>query len=358
MHILPPYHRLLLLTEGRLGVFTSKTAAVLLRYRPDDCVGVIDSTAAGRDVHEFIPWGPRVPIFGSVTAAADLHADALVIGVAPEGGALPAAMRRHVCAALTAGIDLLSGLHTFLADDPEFADLARQSGAKIFDLRRPPANRVIAATRARTTRCRRVLTVGSDCSVGKMVAAFELTLAARRRGVDARFVATGQTGTLLAGRGITVDACIADFIAGAVEQLVLDAADCAVCFVEGQGSIAHPAYSGVTLALLHGACPDALVLVHQVGRTCLKAPPHDPLPSLDQLCAAYERLAGFLHPARVVAVALNSVGQTDEATQAAARQIEAELGLPAADPVRHGCDRLLDAVLTAFPEGIGNPPQA
>jgi len=344
VHTLPEYHRLLLLTEGRLGVYTSKTAAVLLRYRASDVVGVLDATAAGRNIQEFIPWAPPVPILPDLRSAAHLRPDALVVGIAPVGGALPPEMRPAVLAALQAGIDVISGLHSFLADDPELAEAARRGSARLFDLRRPPPTRVVASAQALTTRCRRVLTVGSDCNVGKMVTALELTLAARQRGRDARFIATGQTGIMVAGQGITIDACIADFAAGAVEQMVLQSADADICFIEGQGSIAHPGFSGVTLALLHGACPQDLVLVHQLGRTRYKAPPHASLPPLKQLIAAYEQLAGFVCPARVAAVALNTLGHAEQEARAAVRELEDELGLPVADPLRDGCRRLLAAL--------------
>ncbi len=345
MHELPTYRRILLLTEGQLGVFTSKTAAVLLRYRPDDIVGVLDSAFAGQPLPGLIPWAPPIPILPGLPEARPLRPDALFIGVAPVGGALPPEMRRHVLEALHAGIDVVSGMHSFLSDDPELAATATASGARILDLRRPPTQRIVASARALTTRCRRVLTVGTDANVGKMVTAVELTRAARERGLDARFVATGQTGIMVSGWGITVDACVADFTAGAVEELVLAVAESDICFIEGQGSIAHPGFSPVTLALIHGGCPHAMILVHQLGRTHYKAPPHGPLPPLAELIAAYEQVASFLHPARVVAVALNSVGYSDEEARAEASRLEEELRLPVADPIRDGCQRLLEAVL-------------
>ncbi len=345
MHVLPPYRRLLLLTEGRLGIFSSKTAAALLRYRPDDVAAVVDSRAAGTDVRSIIPWAPPVPIVPDVAAAAALRPDALVIGVAPPGGALPPEMRVQVVAALRGGLDVLSGLHVFLADDGELRDLAERSGARLFDLRRPPAERVLATGRARTTRCRRVLTIGTDGNVGKMVAALELARAAQQHGLDARFVATGQTGIMVAGRGIALDAVVADFAPGAAEELVLDAADSDVCFVEGQGSLAHPGFSAVTLALLHGVCPDALILVHCVGRTRFHAPPHGPIPPLRELRAVYEQVAALLHPARVVGVALNAAGADERSAAVAARAIAQDLRVPVVDPVRSGCEALLKVAM-------------
>ncbi len=353
MHRLPDYSRILLLTEGRLGVFTSKTAAALLRYRGEHVVGVIDSVAAGRSLREFIPWAGEQSIFASMADAllsnrplgASAGRAALFIGIAPTGGALPPEMRRHVVDALAVGLDVVSGLHTFLADDSELANAAARSGARLFDLRRPPAARVVANGRARETRCRRVLTVGSDCNVGKMVAALELTRAARRRGLDARFAATGQTGTMIAGQGVTIDAVVADFVAGAAEQLVLAQRDADVCLIEGQGSLAHPGFSGVTLALLHGCCPDALVFVHHLGRTHFKSAGEFAIPPLRDLFAAYERLSGYLHPARVRAVALNAVDSSEPAYRAAVHALETAFNIPVADPIRDGSDRLLDAVL-------------
>lgn len=345
MHELPPHRRILVLTEGQLGVYTSKTAACLLRYRASDVVGVIDSVSAGQDLVVAIPWAQPLPILPSVATAADLRPDAVYIGIAPVGGALPPAMRAHALAALSAGLDLVSGLHEFLADDPELAAAAVAGGGRIHDLRRPPNSRMVASGRALTTRCRRVLTVGTDCNVGKMVASVELVAAARSRGLDARFVATGQTGIMVAGRGVAIDACVADFAAGAVERQVLDVADADLCVVEGQGSLGHPGFSGVTLALLHGVCPDTLVLVHQLGRTHYKAPPHSPLPPMERLRAAYEQAAALLHPARVAAVALNTLGVADAEAARAVAELESRLGVPVADPVRNGSDRLLSAIL-------------
>lgn len=348
MRSLSEYRRILVLTEGRLGVFTSKTAACLLRYRGDDVVGIIDSRAAGGDVRDSIPFAPPRPIFARVSDAAPLRPEALFVGVAPVGGSLPVEMRTHVAEALRSGLDVVSGLHERLAADPELASAARTGGATIRDLRTPPADFSIAAARAAATRCRRVLTVGTDCNVGKMVTAMELTLAARGRGLDARFIATGQTGMMIAAAGVAIDAVPADFVAGAVERLVLENAACDACFIEGQGSILHPGFSAVSLGLLHGCCPDAMILVHHVGRTQYRAEPHGPIPPLREIADAHERMAGFLHPARVVAVALNAAGAGDAAAAESRRGIESELNLPVADPLSDGCDGLLAAL------GIGD----
>lgn len=332
------------LTVDQLGVFTSKTATALLRYRGDDVVAVIDRGRAGDSLPAIIPRAPDVPIVATVADAAQLGAEALYIGVAPVGGGLPDDFRPFVLEALRSGMDVVSGLHTRLADDRELAAAAAAGGGRIFDLRTPPAGLPIASAKARQTRALRVLTVGTDCNVGKMVAAWELTRVACEAGLDARFVATGQTGIMLAGSGIAIDAVVSDFAAGAVERLVLEHADADVVVVEGQGSIGHPGYSGVTLALLHGACPDALVLVHHLGRRRYRHPPFDPLPPLKKLCEAYERLAGFVHPTKVVAAAVNAHGVRPADARRLRDTIERSLGIPAADPLAGEAGRILDAI--------------
>lgn len=339
------HRRILLLTEGRLGPFTSKTAASLLRYRPDDIVGLLDSDAAGGDIREWIPWSPHLPIVPTLADAERLSPDSLFIGVAPIGGRVPPAMRLHIAEALERGIDVVSGLHERLNDDLELAQSAKTGGAEIVDVRRPPDNLPVATARARQAPCRRILTVGSDCNVGKMVAALELARAAKRSGLKTAFLATGQTGIMISGRGIAIDAVVSDFAAGAVESQVLAEREADICVIEGQGSIAHPGFSGVTLSLLHGSCPDAMILVHHAGREQYIGAPHDPLPPLEVIRDLYERAAALLHPARVVGVALNTHGVAPELADAERRRIELLLGLPVVDPVADGCQTLLDACL-------------
>jgi len=339
-----PYRRLLLLTEGKLGVFSSKTAAAVLRYRPADCVAVLDSTCAGQPLRSFLDGVPDIPIVASVADALPLKPDAVLIGIAPVGGALPDAMRRHLVDALTHGIGIISGLHATLGEDPQLAELAERHEARIHDVRDPGPIQHIARGRARYTRAKRVLTVGTDCAVGKMVAALELCKEAARQGLDAAFVATGQTGIMIEGWGIAVDHVISDFTPGSAELLVQHVADRQVCFIEGQGSIAHPAYSCVTLALLHGTCPDAMVMCHRPGRSLHSEWEDCPIAPIEQQIALYEQMAAPVHPSKVVAVALNTVGMSADEADRAAREIAARTGLPAADPVRHGCRELLAAV--------------
>jgi uncharacterized NAD-dependent epimerase/dehydratase family protein len=340
--------RFVILTEGHLGVFSAKTATSLMRYRPREVVAVLDSRFAGQTAREILGVPCDAPVVASLEEAMPLQPSALLIGIAPPGGQLPSAWRAIIESALLAGLDVVSGLHVLLADDPELAGVARERGRQLIDLRRPPDGQPIAGARARTTRAVRILTIGSDCNVGKMVTALEITAAALAAGHAARFIATGQTGMLIARHGVTIDRVPGDFMAGFVEEMVLHSGGADVAVVEGQGSLIHPAYSGVTAALLHGALPDAMVLCHVPGRRVLRNQ-EVPIPPLPELIALYEAFLRPLHPGRVVAIALNGSGLGDEEIEAAIRAAEAETGLPAGDPIRHGASRLWQACVERTP---------
>ncbi len=342
--------RLALLAEGRFVPGEAKTAIGVLRYRPDEVVAVIDGSRAGRTAQSCVGAGGDVPVVDGLDAAATLGADGLLIGIAPQGGELPDAWRAFVAGALDRGWDVFSGLHGFLADDPDFAARAARSGAVIHDVRRPPAARPVAAARAARVDAQVVLTVGSDCNVGKMTAALEIRKALDAQGVRTAFVATGQTGIFVADRGAAVDAVPADFVAGVVEEMVIEAArEADVVLVEGQGSLLHPGYSGVTLALLHGACPSLLVLCHQAYRTVMRAGGDDDPPRaiapLPELVRTYESAAAWIRPARVVGVALHTQALDARAAEAACARATAATGLPAVDPVRFGAAPLAEAIL-------------
>lgn len=339
--------RLAVLAEGSFTPLDAKTAVGVVRYRAEDVAAVIDSTRAGRTAGECAGVGGTIPVVRDLDEAASHGADSLLIGIAPKGGALPDAWRAWVRDALVRGWDVLSGLHVFLADDEELAAIARDSGARLIDARRPPSGRPVAARRAASVDALVVLTVGSDCNVGKMTTALELERELRARGTKTAFVATGQTGVFIAERGVPMDAVASDFVAGFMEQEVLEAArDADVVLVEGQGAIHHPGYSGVTLSLLHGASPAALVLCHEHGRETVRDRDLE-IPPLAELVRAYETAAAWVSPTRVVGVALNtwSVGEPEarRAIEAAARATR----LPAVDPVRFGVASLADAVLAA-----------
>jgi uncharacterized NAD-dependent epimerase/dehydratase family protein len=276
---------------------------------------------------------------------------AVLIGIAPQGGRMPAEWRAWLAEALDHGCDLWSGLHTFLSDDPLLVEKARAQERKIFDLRRPPADLPIASGAAKTVEPLVVLTVGTDCNVGKMTAQLQLTKQLNARGVRTRFVATGQTGIMIEGWGIAVDAVVADFIAGAAERLVLEGAkDADVVLVEGQGSINHPGYSGVTLGLLHGSCPDALILCHQSTREYIgdyRRAAWLRIPALSEYIRLYETIGSAVHPTKVIGISLNTYDMTEAEARRACEAAARETGLPATDPVRFDPTPLVDAVVNA-----------
>jgi uncharacterized NAD-dependent epimerase/dehydratase family protein len=339
--------RYLALAEGYSGDdHYGKTTYGMIRYGADPVVVVLDSTRAGEEVE-------GIPVVASVAEALAYEPTVALVGVAVAGGRLPPVWRGILRDAIEAGLDVEAGMHEFLADDPELSVLAREHGVELRDYRRPPEDLSVPTGENLTHGAAVVLTVGSDCAVGKKTVAVELDREARKRGLRSVFVPTGQTGIMIAGWGIAVDAVVSDFLAGAGERLVVEGAKRGdLLFVEGQGSIIHPQFSGVTLGLYHGSAPHALVLVHRAGDTEIEGVPGHPIIPLPELIDLHERLALPARPARVVAVALNT-GRLDEAAaRAAVAGTADETGLPTDDPVRFGPGRLLDAVLEGLPSGI------
>jgi uncharacterized NAD-dependent epimerase/dehydratase family protein len=339
--------RYLALAEGYSGDdHYGKTTYGVIRYGSDPVVVVLDSGRVGETVE-------GVPVVGAVADALAYEPTTALVGVAVAGGRLPPVWRGILRDAIEAGLDVEAGMHEFLADDPELSALAAEHGVELRDYRRPPADLSVPTGENLTHDAAVVLTVGSDCAVGKKTVAVELDRAARARGIRSVFVPTGQTGIMIEGWGIAVDAVVSDFLAGAGERLVVEGARRGdLLFVEGQGAILHPQFSGVTLGLYHGAAPHVLVLVHRPGDVEIEGVPGHPIPPLSQLVALYEQLALPARPAPVAAVALNTGRLSDEEAREAVDAVASETGLPADDPVRFGPDRLLDAVLKRLPSGI------
>jgi uncharacterized NAD-dependent epimerase/dehydratase family protein len=337
--------RFLILAEGHFGPQSSKTANACIRYASPEVVAVLDSTAAGRTAQEVLGFGGTIPVVATFAEGLTHRPSALLIGIAPAGGQFPDAWRDIVLEALAAGLDVWSGLHTMLGDDPAFAAAAGASGARLWDLRRPPAALTIATGRVRELNTTVVLTVGTDCNIGKMTTQLQVQRAVAARRHRTHFAATGQTGILIEGRGIAVDAVIADFIAGAAEALTVEAAaDADIVLVEGQGSLLHPAYSGVTLGLMHGSLPHAMVLCAQPSRRTIHRYPWVSIPSLPDVVALYEHAMRGLRAAPVIAIALNTFDLDDAAARAAIADAERESGLPATDPVRFDPAPIAEAI--------------
>ncbi len=335
--------RLLVLGEGfSHDAHYGKTMRGIIRYGQDPVVAILDSARAG-ETHD------GIPIVGTVEEALPFQPTVAVVGVATQGGRFPPAWRALLKSSISAGLEVESGLHEFISEDPELTELARQHGVELRDLRRPPEGLSVPTGANLEVDAKIVLTVGSDCAIGKKTVAVELDLEARRRGLESVFVPTGQTGISIAGWGIAVDAVVADFLAGAAERLVVEGARRGgkILFVEGQGSIVHPMYSGVTLGLMHGSAPHALVLCHRAGSTEIEGCPGHPIPPLAELVELHERISLARRPSKVVCVALNTADlPDDEDARAAIEAAGSETGLPADDPVRFGAADLLDAILT------------
>ncbi len=270
-------------------------------------------------------------------------AQTLVIGVANRGGIISAAWKAILIEAIEAGFDLASGLHNLLRDEPELVAAAEKHGATLFDVRIPTVQYPIANGVKRTGK--RCLAVGTDCSVGKMYTALAMDKLMRERGMKSTFRATGQTGILITGGGVPLDAVIADFMAGSVEFLTPDNDADHWDLIEGQGSLFHVSYSGVTMALVHGGQPDALVLCHEPTRAHMRGLPGYTLPDLASLRDVALRLAQVANPdCKVVGISVNTQHLSDADARAYLSKVEAEMGLPATDPFRYGADKLVDAL--------------
>ena len=323
-------------------VHYGKTLRGVLRYRPESVVAILDTRRAGES-------DDSVPIVSTVEEGMQHGPNTALVGVVTQGGRFPGDWQDLLKSCVEHGLDLENGLHVRLHDIPGLPELARERGVELRDLREPPADLSTATGANLEVDATIVLTVGSDCAIGKMTATCELDLEARRRGLRSVFVPTGQTGIAIAGWGISVDAVVSDFLAGAAERLVVEGARRGdLLWVEGQGAILHPIYSGVTLGLIHGSAPHLYVLCHEVGRTVTEGDPTEsPIPSLPELIDLHERMSLKRRPARVAAISLNTSAVGEDEARAALAAAEEETGLPADDPVRFGGGRLLEAVLNA-----------
>ena len=325
-------------------VHYGKTLRGVMRYRRESVVAILDTQRAGES-------DDGVPIVATVDEGMAHGPDTALVGVVTQGGHFPGDWQELLKSCVAHGLDLENGLHVRLHDIPGLPELAREHGVELRDLREPPPDLSTATGANLEVDATIVLTVGSDCAIGKMTATCELDLEARKRGLRSVFVPTGQTGIAIAGWGIAVDAVVSDFLAGAAERLVVEGAERGdLLWVEGQGAILHPIYSGVTVGLIHGSAPHLYVLCHEVGRTVTEGDPTgSPIPSLPELIDLHERMSLKRRPAKVVAVALNTSTVFEEEARDAIAAAEEESGLPADDPVRFGAGRLLEAVLTAKP---------
>jgi uncharacterized NAD-dependent epimerase/dehydratase family protein len=344
--------KVVILAHDKFGPLTSKTGVCILRYSKDyQAVAIIDRSKAGKTADQFVgDIGRGIPIVKHLKDALKNKPEALIIGIAPMGGGLPDEWREELRLAIENKMQIISGLHSFIGDDAELGKLAQKNGVKIWDVRKPQRPNRIASMAGAEVQGVVVHTMGTDCNSGKMTTAVEIAREAQRRGIKATFAATGQTGIMI---GCDAGAPI-DFVAGAAEELLLecDKKGSDLTVVEGQGSLDHFAYSGVTLGLFHGCYPDLVVLCHQAGRQYLgeysrsEEPPQKIRP-LKWHIDTIERLAEPVHPTKVCAISLATFTMTEAEAKKAIAHVEKEAGLPVVDPVRFGPGRLVEAIQAA-----------
>lgn len=327
---------------------TAKTGIGFIRYGLCETVGIVDKFLSGKTAKDIVSDLPPVPIFSSIEDSRNARkdADVLLIGIAPPGGKLPVEWLPDIKKAITLKLNIINGLHEFLTKDDEINLLSKKNNVFVWDVRKTDNNYPIANARLLNYPFQIILTVGTDASIGKMTVALELDKTAREKGLNSKFIATGQTGMMISGDGVPIDAIVGDFMAGAIEQEIIKQAgnDCKIAFVEGQGSILHPGWSGVTLALFHGSLPHKLILCHKVGREYLRNTKVR-IKSLNDFIKVYENISLPLRLAKVVGVGLNTSGLDEVQVKNAISIIEQETGLPVDDVIRNGGDKLLKACL-------------
>jgi uncharacterized NAD-dependent epimerase/dehydratase family protein len=334
---------MVILADGCFSPLGAKTAVCLVRYVPREVAAVIDASAAPTTAEAVLGFGGSIPVVACLRDALAYAPDTFVLGTAPRGGRLSAGDRAVLIDAVSRGLHVMNGMHELLNDDGEISSLAKARGVFLWDVRRPPDDLGVSSGNE-CPDCPVILTVGSDCNTGKMTAGMEIHNALARAGVRSAFAASGQTGIMITGTGIPVDRVIADFLGGATERLVRETATGAdVVILEGQGSILHPGYAGVTFGMIAGALPRAYVLCHQPTRKSIRG--YDvPIPPLALVVRLYENAISGIRKIPVVGIALNTFDLDEDAARRAVDEATRETGLAAADPVRFGAEALVCAI--------------
>lgn len=333
--------KIIALTEGYSNPQTAKTARNLIYYCPGEVVALFDRLNIGKTSIDLLGVGD-VPVIGSLDTVKD--ADTLIMSVALPGGKLPQSFKEIMLEAISRKMNIVSCGHEFISDDPVLVSAAKSMGVLLKDVRKN-SERDVAHREGINPNCLRILTVGNDCSLGKMVTSLELARALQKRAYDAKFVATGQTGILIEGDGIPIDAVVGDYINGAAEKLILQNQHHDLLIIEGQGSIVHPRYSSVTLGLLHGTMPHGMIMCYEVGREYVHNMPGIKIPPMETIIKLFEDMASVMFPSKIIAFAFNSNNVSELETEKEREKIKKQFGLPACDVVRHGPDELLDAII-------------
>jgi uncharacterized NAD-dependent epimerase/dehydratase family protein len=345
--------RMVILAEAKFGPLTSKTANQAIRYMPDNVVGIIDSLQVGKKAQEVLGFGGDIPIFGTLEESLVKKPDTLLIGIAPTGGRLPELWRPIVIDAIENNLNVISGLHTYLSDDPEFRSRAHSAGVELTDLRKvPPKYEVVVKSLWKKRRAKTILTVGTDCNVGKMTASYELHREFLRRKLNSVFLASGQTGILLSGNGVCVDSVVGDYIAGSIETALEDVAGNGAEYihVEGQGSLTHQGYSSVTLGMLHGVMPDAMIMVHHPKRQ--KDDYGQSLDNLPGFIRLHEMILSLFRKSKVVAIAINTVDMNKSEIEEAKIRLKQQTGLPVGNVFSPDVRILADAIIDYLKDSL------
>lgn len=337
--------RYVILAPGSFHYIYSKTGNMLIRYKSDEVIGVIDPTQSGKTAHQVLGWGGDIPVFPSFNHLKDLNPTHLVIGSAPQGGQLSSKYRKEIISAISHNCHIISGLHSFLNDDPELTKLATQFQISLTDLRKPPQKPHFPKGTWKDREFPVLLVTGSDCDTGKMTTAWEIFLALKRRKYNVQFIGTGQTGILLSGKGIPIDAVISDFMAGEIEHCLDELSpDTDLAIIEGQGALNNELYSGVTLGLLHGSMPDYLVMTHEPGRKLDVA--NHPIPKLDDLMKIHIDLLKPFKSSQFVGINYLTLKYHDELALDICNSAKNQFQLPVSDIVRFGGHDLIKSIET------------
>jgi len=339
--------RIVILAEKKFGPLTSKMANSAIRYLNEEIVAVIDSSNAGKTVEEVIGFGGEIPVYGILDEAFRHNPNTLLIGISPPGGKFPSAWYPLIINAIQNKLHIISGLHEFLSDIAEFTILAEKYRVRILDLRKHNKPNILSRGIARKFRSKIILTVGTHGNIGKMTTTIEMVKEMQERGKSADWIATGQIGILIKGKGIPIDSIKGDFISGNVEAAIASAdGNYEYIFVEGQGSLQHLGYSAAALGLLHGTLPDAMILCHRtdIGVSEFGINTDD----LKRIIRIHEEMVSFVKPAKVIGICLNTYNLSDDKSRAIIDEVEKDTGLPTTDPIKYGTAGIIDEMLKYF----------
>jgi uncharacterized NAD-dependent epimerase/dehydratase family protein len=339
--------RIVILAENKFGPMSSKMASSAIRYLNEEIVAVIDSANAGKIVENVLGFGGDIPIYGILDESFRHNPNTLLIGISPPGGKFPAGWYPLIINAIQNKLHIISGLHEYLSEIPEFTVLAEKYRVRILDLRKNQKPNILARGIARKFRSKIILTVGTHGNIGKMTTTIEMVKEMQERGKSADWVATGQIGILIKGKGIPIDSIKGDFISGNVEASVASIdGNYEYIFIEGQGSLQHLGYSAAALGLLHGTLPDAMILCHRtdIGISEFGVNTDD----LHTMIKIHEEMVSFVKPSKVVGISLNTYNLPNDKSRALIDEIQQKSGLPTTDPIRYGPGVIIDGLLNYF----------